>query len=87
MLTNLKGVYSSAGDFTRVTRVIERLLQLNPGDPVQQRDLGTALLQSGQPGRAIDALSAYLMDRPDAADAAAVRQLLDRSKKAVAPWN
>jgi regulator of sirC expression with transglutaminase-like and TPR domain len=87
MLTNLKAVYVSDGDFDRATRVIERLLQLSPNDPVQLRDLGAALLQGGQPGRAIDPLNAYLTTCPDANDVEAVRQLLNRSKKAVASWN
>jgi regulator of sirC expression with transglutaminase-like and TPR domain len=87
MLTNLKAAYVSTGDFARATRVIERLLQLTPDDPLQLRDLGAALVQSGQPGRAIDPLNAYLSARPQASDADVVRQMLDRSKKAVSIWN
>jgi regulator of sirC expression with transglutaminase-like and TPR domain len=87
MLTNLKAVYLSEGDFARATRVIGRLLQLSPEDPHQLRDLGAALLQGGQPGRAIDPLNAYLVAQPAANDAEVVRQLLDQSKKAIAAWN
>jgi regulator of sirC expression with transglutaminase-like and TPR domain len=87
MLANLKAGYLSGGDLARARRVIERLLQLAPDDPVQLRDLGAALVQSGQPGRAIDPLTAYLTARPEAGDADVIRQLLDRSKKAVAIWN
>jgi regulator of sirC expression with transglutaminase-like and TPR domain len=87
MLSNLKAVYLSDGDFARAVRIIERLLQLSPDDPLQLRDLGATLLQDGQPGRAIDPLNAYLAARPDASDAEAVRKLLSQSEKAVARWN
>lgn len=87
MLTNLKAVYLSDSDFGRAARVIGRILQLKPDDPLQLRDLGTALLQGGQPGRAIDPLSAYLTACPETEDSEIVRQLLNRSKNAVALWN
>jgi regulator of sirC expression with transglutaminase-like and TPR domain len=87
MLTNLKSVYLSEGDLSRATRVMGRLLQLRPDDPLQLRDLGTALLQGGQPGPAIDSLEAYLAARPDANDAQVVREMLKQSQQAVARWN
>jgi regulator of sirC expression with transglutaminase-like and TPR domain len=87
MLTNLKTVYVRAGDFLRAVRVILRLLQLNPYDPVQRRDLGVSLLYAGQPGAAIDHLIAYLAAAPDGADAESVRQLLRRARSDVAKWN
>jgi regulator of sirC expression with transglutaminase-like and TPR domain len=87
MLTNLKSVYLSDGDFERATRVIQRLLQLRPEDPLQLRDLGAALLQGGKPGPAIDPLNAYLAACPEANDVDVVRRLLNQSKKAVSLWN
>jgi regulator of sirC expression with transglutaminase-like and TPR domain len=87
MLTNLKAVYLSEGDFPRAVRVIERLRQLGPDDPHQRRDLGAALLQAGQPGAAIGHLSAYLDAVPGAGDAQAVGRLLARARAAVARWN
>jgi regulator of sirC expression with transglutaminase-like and TPR domain len=87
MLTNLKGVYLRGGDFRRAARVIGRLSQLAPGDPLQRRDLGATLLRAGQPGQAIGHLEAYLAGVPAAEDAAAVRQLLDQARAAVARWN
>jgi regulator of sirC expression with transglutaminase-like and TPR domain len=86
-LTNLKGVYLRAGDLPRVIRVIERLRQLNPDDLLERRDLGACLLRAGQPGRAIDHLTAYLLGRPDADDAPTARQLLDRARSELARWN
>jgi regulator of sirC expression with transglutaminase-like and TPR domain len=87
MLTNLKGVYLREGDFVRAVRVIKRLRQLVPHDPLQRRDLGVSLLRAGQPGPAINHLTAYLATVPKAEDAATVRQMLDRARSELAKWN
>jgi regulator of sirC expression with transglutaminase-like and TPR domain len=87
MLSNLKGVYLRERDFSRAVRVIQRITQLVPNDPLQQRDLGVAFLNVGQPGSAIGCLDRYRASRPDAADAEAVRQLLKRAKGEIARWN
>src|SRR5206468_271979 len=87
MLNNLKGTYLRAGDFGRAVRIIERLRQLAPHDPLQRRDLGASLLQDKQPGRAIDHLRAYLEAVPEAGDAAAIERLLAQARGQVAAWN
>jgi regulator of sirC expression with transglutaminase-like and TPR domain len=87
MLTNLKAAYLRGGDFRRAARVIGRLRQLSPRDPLQHRDLGATLLQAGEPGKAIDHLLTYLAAVPGAADSGAVRRLLDAARGAVARWN
>jgi regulator of sirC expression with transglutaminase-like and TPR domain len=87
MLNNLKGVYLRTGDYARAARVIERLRQLSPGDPLQRRDLGATLLQAGHPGRAIDHLQAYLQASPQAGDADMVQKLLAQARACVARWN
>jgi regulator of sirC expression with transglutaminase-like and TPR domain len=87
MLNNLKGVYLRQGDFRRVVRVMERLRQLDPNDPLQHRDLGASFLKGGQPGKAIDHLTAYLDAVPDAEDADTVRHLLQQAQTLVAEWN
>jgi regulator of sirC expression with transglutaminase-like and TPR domain len=87
MLNNLKAVYVGAEDFPRAVRTIERLRQLAPGDASLRRDLGAMLVESGQPGRAIDHLAAYLASTPAEDAAAAARQLLDRARGQVARWN
>jgi len=87
ILNNLKAIYLRAGDFLRAARVLHRLRQLAPDDPVQRRDLGVCLLHGGWPGRAIEHLSAYLEALPKADDADSVRQLLGRAKGEVARWN
>lgn len=87
MLTNLKSVYLNTGDHRRAVRTIERLLQLGPGDLLERRDLGVCLTQVGQPGRAIDHLSAYLASGQAAEDETAVRDILAKAKEEVARWN
>jgi regulator of sirC expression with transglutaminase-like and TPR domain len=87
MLNNLKGVYLRNGDYPRAARIIERLRQLSPHDPLQSRDLGATLLQAGQAGRAIDHLQAYLRASPQAGDADTVKQLLMQARASVARWN
>jgi regulator of sirC expression with transglutaminase-like and TPR domain len=87
MLTNLKGVYMGSGDFGRAIRVLRRLGQVAPEDPMQRRDMGAALAHNGQHGEAIAHLEAYLQAVPEAADAAAVRRLLNDSWGTVARWN
>jgi regulator of sirC expression with transglutaminase-like and TPR domain len=87
MLTNLKVVYLRTEDFRRAARVIGRLRQLAPDDAVQRRDLGISLLHAGQPGRALDHLTAYLAAVPQATDAQAVRRLADRARGEIAQWN
>jgi regulator of sirC expression with transglutaminase-like and TPR domain len=87
LLTNLKGVYLQQQDFVRAARVMERLQQLSPHDAVGRRDLGVSLIHAGQPGRAIDHLSAYLTASPNSTDADTVRGLLNRALKDVGKWN
>jgi regulator of sirC expression with transglutaminase-like and TPR domain len=86
MLTNLKHVYLNAKDFPRSMRVIERLLQLKINDPVERRDLGICLVQTGRFGPAIDHLSAYLASTSDNG-VDQVHRLLDQAKTEVARWN
>ncbi len=87
MLSNLKAIYLRQGDFRRAVRVMDRLVQLVPDDTQQRRDLGAALLQARQPGKAINHLQAYLDASPSASDAALVRQVLQQARGAVARWN
>ena len=87
MLTNLKAIYLRDGDFARAARTIERLRQLVPDDPYQRRDLGISLLNTGQPGRAIDHLAAYLQAVPADEDTDSLRRLLHQAESQVARWN
>jgi len=87
MLNNLKAIYLKQTDMPRAIRVLQRLRQLAPGDAELQRDLGICLVHGGQPGKAVDFLTAYLDAAPEAMDAEAVRDVLRRARAAVAEWN
>jgi regulator of sirC expression with transglutaminase-like and TPR domain len=87
MLNNLKGVYLKQRDFVRGARIVGRLCQLCPTDPMQRRDLGACLLQAGKPGAAIDHLQEYLRREPPPEDSRSVRELLDEAQGEVARWN
>jgi regulator of sirC expression with transglutaminase-like and TPR domain len=87
MLGNLKAIYVRDGDFVRAVRVINRLRQLDPNEPLLLRDLGVNLFHAGQSGKAIDPLQAYLATYPPVADAIPVQELLDKARGDVAKWN
>jgi regulator of sirC expression with transglutaminase-like and TPR domain len=87
MLTNLKASYLRTSDFPRAARVIRRILQLEPDNAAERRDLGMCLMQSGRHGAAIDHLSVYLANAPVAPDAEAIRRLLRQARYENARWN
>jgi regulator of sirC expression with transglutaminase-like and TPR domain len=87
MLNNLKAIYLGEKDYTGGIRTIQRLQQLNPNDPIHDRDLGACYLHDGQPGKAIDHLQTYLFQLENAQDAEAVEALLRRAQSEVARWN
>lgn len=87
MLRNLKSIYVRQRDHRRAVRVIDRIVRLRPRDPKERRDLGVSLLHSGQPGRGVDFLEAYLAAAPDADDAEAIHQILKQARKELARWN
>jgi len=87
MLMNLKGSYLRTEDFPRAARTIRRLIQLDPTDTGQRRDLGVTLVHSRRPGAAIEHLQYYLANMPDAEDAVAVGHFLRAARTEVARWN
>lgn len=86
ILTNLKKIYTDANDLPKAIRVIERILQLKPDDPVERRDLGICLVQAGRHGPAIDHLAGYLAS-PSANGDDQIRRLLNQAQSEVARWN
>ncbi len=87
MLTNLKAIYTQNEDWPRASRVMLRMLQLNPRDVVLRRDLGKCYLQQELPGKAIDHLQAYVRRASDAKDHAVILQMLRAASNMVARWN
>ena len=73
MLRNLKEIHRSSEDWPRLLAVQQRLVVLLPQAWEERRDRGWARAGLGQHKAAADDLEAYLEQRPDASDAAALR--------------
>jgi regulator of sirC expression with transglutaminase-like and TPR domain len=87
LLNNLRGIYLEKQDWRRGSKVLQRLLQLNPHDVVLRRDLGVCLVRYDRPGAAVDHLEAYIQAASEADDNAAMRELLQVARRAVAERN
>jgi regulator of sirC expression with transglutaminase-like and TPR domain len=87
MLNNLKGIYLGQEDFVRAGRVLERLNQLAPSEPLLRRDLGVCYLRLERPGKALDHLAAYLHAAPNADDHVAVAELHKQAQRLIAGLN
>lgn len=81
MLMNLKLIYLNQNDLPRALGVIERLLLLYPGAPVELRDRGLLYYQMGKWASACQDLETYLVHVPGADDADVIRQLVDRMRQ------
>ena len=82
MLRNLKALFTDRERWQRLLGVQERLLILLPDDVVERRDRGLAFAQLNCPKSALEDLSAYLAQRPDAADADVIRRKLPALRQA-----
>jgi regulator of sirC expression with transglutaminase-like and TPR domain len=84
MLHNLKRIYVDRRDDPRALWVVDRLLLLRPGDPIERRDRGLVEARLGGATAAAADLEAYLEAVPGADDADEVRgmvaQLRSRSR-------
>lgn len=85
LLGNLKAVYLNRRDDGRALAVVERLLLLRPGGPVELRDRGILLARMGRGEEAIPHLEGYLSIAPDAGDAGRVLRILERIRRGEAP--
>lgn len=85
MLRNLKDIYSTAEDWTRLLPVMDRLVVLLPQAHEERRDRGRAWAELGQTSNAADDFEAYLHDRPDADDSRATAEQLARLRRGERP--
>ena len=76
MLRNLHGVYAESEDWERATRCADRVLRLSPANAEAIRDRGLGYLHLGHAHGARQDLGRYLQLKPDAADAASLRERL-----------
>jgi regulator of sirC expression with transglutaminase-like and TPR domain len=87
MLNNLKNFYAAANDFYRASKVVERLLIVNPNDLTEVRNLGLLYGALGRHRQAVALLETYLQGRPDASDAAEVKKYISSISNAASRWN
>lgn len=81
MLMNLKLIYLNRNDLPRALAVIERLLLLYPGAPVELRDRGLLFYQLGEWASACQDLESYLFQVPQADDADVIRKLVEQMRQ------
>jgi regulator of sirC expression with transglutaminase-like and TPR domain len=86
MLLNLKRLHETQQDFSHALLVTDRLVELT-GSPEFRRDRGMLALKLGANQVASTDLAHYLLKRPNAGDAAEVRNALARSRKAAPLMN
>ncbi len=76
LLHNLKRIYVERGDDVRTLWVVDRLLQVTPGDLEERRDRGLVSARLGGTAAAARDLEAYVQGHPRASDVEEVRALL-----------
>ncbi len=77
MLRNLKGIYHGRNDYSQLLEVQNRLVVLLPEQHEERRDRGLVYAQLECPRAALEDLTAYLNDAPDAPEAGEIRRTLD----------
>lgn len=82
MLHNLKALYMSSRRHAAAYNAVELLVRLSPWDLDERRDRGLLSAALHNYAGAISDLQSYLEYRPEATDAAAVRQRLDLVRRA-----
>jgi regulator of sirC expression with transglutaminase-like and TPR domain len=78
MLMNLRGIYASRGDYSRLLLVIDRLLDLMPASTEELRERGLLFARLGAPAAAHEDLSRYVAALPHGDDVPEVKRWLDR---------
>jgi regulator of sirC expression with transglutaminase-like and TPR domain len=78
MLMNLKGVYASRGELSRLLVVLSRLLELSPDSATELRDRGLVAMRLGATRVAESDLRRYVELLPDASDVDEMRKLVGK---------
>jgi regulator of sirC expression with transglutaminase-like and TPR domain len=87
MLRNLKAIYLRELDFHAAVPILRRLVALTRGDLHERRDLGIALLRTGDPGESLAHLSDYLAGMPNASDREDIAALVRVAGREIAGRN
>ena len=77
ILRNLKGIYHGRNDYDRLLEVQHRLVVLLPDEPEERRDRGLVYAQLECPRAALEDLTGYLEQAPDAPEAGEIRNTID----------
>jgi len=85
LLRNLKEIHGTAEDWPRLLAVQHRLVLLLPDAADERRDRGLTWAALGRHAEAADDLQAYLLARPEAEDACALRERLAELQRGNAP--
>jgi regulator of sirC expression with transglutaminase-like and TPR domain len=78
MLMNLRGIYASRGDFSRLLVVIDHLIDLLPSSIEELRERGFLLGRLGAPAAAVEDLTRYVEEFPHADDVPEVKRWIER---------
>jgi regulator of sirC expression with transglutaminase-like and TPR domain len=78
MLMNLRGIYASRGDYSRLLLVTDRLIDIIPGSTEELRERGLLLGRLGAPASAVEDLEQYVSSLPHADDVPEVRRWIGR---------
>ncbi len=87
MLSNLKNIYVSGGDYARALAIVERILMINPESLAELRDRGLLNFQLDRLSLALADLEKYLEQAPEGPEAEGARQYLVRIKARLASLN
>ena len=79
MLNNLRLLFLQRQEWQQSLAVVQRMLQVQPGDHHHLREMGVIYYQLGNIHQAATFLEAYLQQEPEAADAETIRQGLSEA--------
>jgi regulator of sirC expression with transglutaminase-like and TPR domain len=87
MLRNLKANYLREDDYASTLPVARRLAAIDRDNMSEQRDWGLLAYRAGRPGEALAPLTRYLASTQDAADLAAVQEVVRAVRRDVIESN
>ncbi|MEB0013610.1 tetratricopeptide repeat protein [Glaciimonas sp. Gout2] len=87
LLRNLKIIFTQGQHWEPLLKLQQRLLILQPNDPIELRDRGAAYAHLDCPQAALDDIENYLTQRPHAQDADALRAQARELRKACKKLN
>jgi regulator of sirC expression with transglutaminase-like and TPR domain len=81
MLMNLRGIYSSRGEYARLLLILDHLIDILPDASEELRDRGLLLGRLGAPEAAARDLDLYIERQPHASDVPEIKRWLDRFRE------